>query len=73
MPSSCRVWASFSGSASRRSEIIVRNASIPASVNNSRGSKPVVSNRSKPRFISPFAVGDTFGFPTSAPPRQVFS
>jgi hypothetical protein len=37
MPSSCRIWANFFGSARRRSAIIVRNSASPASVKTSRG------------------------------------
>jgi hypothetical protein len=38
IPSSTRMWANFSGSASRRSRIIARSAAKPVAVKNRRGS-----------------------------------
>jgi hypothetical protein len=53
MPSSCRTWANFFGSTRRRSVIIARRAVRPASVKNSRGKRPSLSSRMRPRAINP--------------------
>ena len=53
--------ANFFGSAIRGSVIISRSAVRPASVKNSRGNRPQVSSRMRPRASNPFAVGGSFG------------